>query len=310
MGFALPTIADIDGAATRLGEKVRRTPVIVLHGDEIGVPCRVVLKLELLQHAGSFKARGALNSVLSLDGAADRVSAASGGNHGAAVAWAAQRAGLRADVFVPGTSTAAKLERIRDYGATLHLVDGHVGDALAACTVFSDSSGVPMVHPYDTWETVCGAGTLGLDLEEQVPEMDLVLLGCGGGGLYTGVAAALAGKAKVQPVETELCPHLHAALAAGAPVGHASAGIAADSLGPPQIGRFGFETALTHGTGSVLVSDEAVVEAQRFLWQRLRVLAEPGASAALAALMSGAVRPHPGSTVVVVVSGGNNPAIP
>lgn len=310
MTLRLPAAKDIEGALARLGEKVRHTPTVVVHGDELGIPARVVLKLELLQHTGSFKARGALNSVMLGDSGAGRVTAASGGNHGAAVAWAAERDGLRADIFVPGTSTPTKLERIREYGATLHLVDGHVGDALDACNAFGEAESVPVIHPYDTWETVCGAGTLGLELSEQVPDAELVLLGCGGGGLYAGVAAALTGKAKVQPVEPELCPHLHEALGAGKPIPHASGGAAADSLGPPEIGRFGYATAVAHGTTSVLVTEEALLAARKFLWHRLRVLAEPGASVALASLISGQVRPRPGSTVVVVVSGGNNPTIP
>ena len=306
----LPSLADVEAAATRLAGQVRRTPVLAVHGDEIGVPDTVVLKLELTQHSGSFKARGALNSVLSLPPCTPAVTAASGGNHGAAVAWAAGQAGLVADVFVPGTSTPAKLARIEEYGARLHRVDGHVGDALDACAAFSAEHDVPVVHPYDTVSTVAGAGTLGLELRDQVPDAGLVLLGCGGGGLYAGVATALEDRVPVQPVEPELCPHLAAALRAGEPVVHSAAGAAADSLGPAQIGRIGFETARRLGTGSVLVDEGALLAARRFLWDRVRVLAEPGASVALAALMSGRVEVAPGATVVVVVSGGNNPQLP
>jgi threonine dehydratase len=310
MTIRLPTTADVEGAAARLGEKIRHTPTIALHGDEVGVPARVVLKLELMQHTGSFKARGALNSSMALAPDARRVAAASGGNHGAAVAWAARRTGLTADVFVPTTSTPAKLDRIREYGANLTLVEGDVGDALDTCKEFGAAHDVAVIHPYDTWETVCGAGTLGLELASQVPDAELVLLGCGGGGLFTGVAAALGDRVEVRPVETELCPHLHAALEAGRPVPFASAGVAADALGPPQVGRYGYQTAVTRQTGSVLVSEESVLEARAFLWRRLRVLAEPAASVALAGLMSGRVRPRAGSTVVVVVSGGNNSTVP
>lgn len=309
-GVMLPHRSDVESAAARLGEKVRHTPVLVLHGDELGVPFRVVLKLELLQHTGSFKARGALNSVMSLDPAVGRVTAASGGNHGAAVAWAARRVGLTADVFVPTTSTPAKIARILEYGARLHTVAGDVGDALDACRELSEREGIPLVHPYDTFETVCGAGTLGLEVADAVPDAELVLLGCGGGGLYTGVTAALAERTQVTPVETELCPHLHVARDAGGPVPHPSAGMAADSLGPPQIGNLAYETAAKHDTTSVLVSEDEVVAARRFLWERTRVLAEPGASVALAAVMAGKVEAPHGSSVVVVVSGGNNPALP
>ncbi len=310
MTARLPEHADIESAAARLGEKVRHTPTLTVHGDEIGIPGRLVLKLELLQHTGSFKARGALNSVMSLENGTKAVTAASGGNHGAAVAWAARLTGLQADVFVPATATPEKLQRIQDYGANLHLVEGDVGDALTVCHEYSAEHGLPLVHPYDTFETVCGAGTAGLEIGEQVPDAELVLLGCGGGGLYTGVTAALAGRIPVQPVESELCAHLHDAVASGEPVARSSGGMAADSLGPPKIGRLAFDTAMTHGTTSVLVSEDALLEARRFLWERVRLLAEPGASVALAALMSGQVQVHPGATVVVVVSGGNNPAIP
>jgi threonine dehydratase len=309
----LPHRRDVESAAAALGEKVRHTPTLTLHGDELGLPFRVVLKLELLQHTGSFKARGALNSVLRAStgpGSARGVVAASGGNHGAAVAWAARRVGLAAEVFVPSTSTPAKLERIRQYGARLHLVEGDVGDALDACRELAEREDLPVVHPYDTFETVCGAGTVGLEVAESVPEAELVLLGCGGGGLYTGVSAALEGRTRVQPVETELCPHLHVARVAGRPVPHASAGAAADSLGPPQIGRLAYETAAAHDTDSLLVTEEEVLAARRFLWEGVRVLAEPGASVPMAAVMAGKVAAQPGSTVVVVVSGGNNPGIP
>jgi threonine dehydratase len=306
----LPHRSDVESAAARIGEKVRHTPTLTLHGDELGVPFRVVLKLELLQHTGSFKARGALSSVMSLDTDAGRVAAASGGNHGAAVAWAARRTGLVADVFVPSTSTPAKLARIREYGGRLHTVEGDVGDALEACRRLSEREGVPVVHPYDTFETVCGAGTVGLEVVEAVPDAALVLVGCGGGGLYAGTAAAAGEELPVVPVETELCPHLHVARQAGGPVPHSSAGVAADSLGPPQIGRLAYETAAARGTTSLLVSEEEVARARRFLWERVRVLAEPGASVPLAAVMEGRVQAPHGSSVVVVVSGGNNPAVP
>jgi threonine dehydratase len=306
----VPDVADVASAAARLGEKVRHTPSLVLHGDELGVPARVVLKLELLQHTGSFKARGALNSVLCLDGTAQAVTAASGGNHGAAVAWAARRTGLQADVFVPASSTPAKLERVRDYGARLHLVDGAVGDALEECAAFSERHGVPVVHPYDTVETVSGAGTVGLEIAEQVADADQVLVGCGGGGLYAGLSAALEPRVPVQPVEPELCPHLNLAVAAGQPVACAPAGSTADSLGPAQIGRLGYEAAVRNARTSALVTEEEITGARRFLWERVRVLAEPGASVALAGLLSGRVPVRPGSTVVVVVSGANNPTLP
>jgi threonine dehydratase len=310
VSVVLPDRADVEAAAARIDGRVRRTPVVEIDGAEVNAAGRIVLKLELLQHAGSFKARGAMNNVLSLPDGAEAVAAASGGNHGAAVAWAATSAGLRADVFVPGTSTPAKLTRIEEYGATLHPVDGHVGDALDACRAFSEAHAVPVIHPYDTFETVCGAGTLGLELAAQVPDADRVVVACGGGGLYTGIANALAGEISVQPVEPELCPHLYVAQEAGQPVFHESAGIAADALGPPSIGRFAFVTAREQGASSLLVPESAIAEARSFLWHRLRVLAEPAAAVPLAAVMAGVVPVEAGETVALVVSGGNNPTVP
>lgn len=306
----LPGRSDIEAAAARVGPAVRRTPVVEVSGDELGVEGRVLLKLELLQHTGSFKARGALNNMLTLGADASGVAAASGGNHGAAVAWAASRAGLRADVFAPGTSTPVKLQRIEEYGAVLHRVDGHVGDSLVECQAFSKEHAVPVVHPYDSFATVAGAGTLGLELHDQVPDVDQVVIACGGGGLYAGVANALAGVVDVQPVEPELCPHLHDAVAAGEPVDRVPAGIAADALGPLAIGRRALETALAQRATPLLVTEEAIAAARRFLWQRLRVLAEPAASVPLAAVMSGVVAVPAATTVALVVSGGNNPTIP
>lgn len=306
----LPSRADVEEARERIGGAVRRTPVLELSGHELGVQGRVVLKLELLQHAGSFKARGAMNSVRSLACDVTGIAAASGGNHGAAAAWAAASAGLAADVFAPATSTPAKLERIEEYGARLHAVDGDVGAALDACHAFSEREGVPVLHPYDTFTTVSGAGTLGLELAEQVPDADRVVIACGGGGLYAGVATALAGVVPVQPVEPALCPHLHDALAAGSPVDRPSSGVAADALGPPRIGEHAFAVASAQGATSLLVAEDAILAARRWLWQRARVLAEPAASVPLAAVMSGVVPVAAGETVALVVSGGNNATLP
>ncbi|MGZ5417230.1 MAG: pyridoxal-phosphate dependent enzyme [Nocardioides sp.] len=306
----LPGRSDVVEAAARIGSGARRTPVIEVDGEELGVAGRVILKLELLQHTGSFKARGALNNVLMLPAGAPGVSAASGGNHGAAVAWAASRAGVRADVFAPATSTPEKLQRIEEYGAVLHRVDGHVGDALAACEEFSEAGDLPMIHPYDSFATVAGAGTLGLELVDQVPDLDRVVIACGGGGLYAGVGSALAGKIEVQPVEPELCPHLHDAIAAGERVDRVAAGVAADALGPLSIGRLALATAVAQAATPQLVTEDAIVAARRFLWQRLRVLAEPAASVPLAAVMTGVVPVEAGMTVALVISGGNNPVVP
>ncbi|MBA2444773.1 MAG: serine/threonine dehydratase [Nocardioidaceae bacterium] len=305
-----PRRADIEAAAFRLGGAIRRTPVITLAPEETGLDAHVALKLELLQHSGSFKARGALNSVLTLAPGTGAVCAASGGNHGGAVAWAAQRSGVVADVFVPVNAPEAKVERIRDYGARVHLVEGTVKEALMACQDFSDAEGAPLIHPYDAFETVAGAGTLGLEIEEQVPEAGLVVVACGGGGLYAGLAASLEGVARVQPVEPDRCPSLAAALAAGERVEVAVGGVAVDSLGAASVGEIAFESAQESAVDPVVVTDAQITAARHFLWQRVRVLAEPGACVALASVLGGQTTVPAGQTAVVVISGGNNTTLP
>lgn len=305
-----PQRDDVLAAYERIRHAVRRTPVLDL-GELPGIDARVVLKLELLQHTGAFKARGALNSILSLDASASGVCAASGGNHAAAVAWAGRRAGVTSDLFVPRTAPSAKVARVEEYGGRVHLVDGLVKDALLACETFAVAHGLVQIHPYDSFETVAGAGTVGLEIAEQVPEAALVVVACGGGGLYAGTATALAGSGvRVQPAEPELCPALAEALAAGLPVEVGVAGIAADSCGASRIGDLAFAVATENDVEPVLVSDAEILAARAQLWSRVRVLAEPGACVAFAAVMSGRVVVPPGETVVVVVSGGNNETLP
>ncbi|MBA3234292.1 MAG: pyridoxal-phosphate dependent enzyme [Propionibacteriales bacterium] len=310
MKGTLPDRIDVKTAAARIEGGVRRTPTLVLDRADTGIDARVVLKLELTQHSGSFKARGALNSVLSLQPGVDGVCAASGGNHAGAVSWAAQRAGLTADVFVPANATPAKIARIAEYGGRAHLVGGFVKDALEACQEFARHHDVPLLHPYDTFETVCGAGTTGLEIADQVPDVGLVLVGCGGGGLYAGLAAALEPHVRVQPVEPVACPDLANAISAGRPVDTTVGGVAVDSLGAPRIGEIAYATAVDHAVAPVLVEEEAILDARSFLWSRARVLAEPGACVALASLLTGVVAVAAEQTVVVVVSGGNNDSVP
>lgn len=306
----LPAHADIEAAAVRLEGKIRRTPTLAVHGDELGVPGRVVLKLELNQHTGSFKARGALNSVLLLPDGVRGVTAASGGNHGAALAWAAQRMGLAADIFVSSASPSEKVDRIRGFGATTHVIDGYYPEAFAAAEEWARGREVTSIHAYDQFSTVCGQGTLGLEIAEQVPEARKVVVACGGGGLFAGLAQALRGRIPVTPVEPERCASLHGALSAGERVAVEIGGVAADSLGAATIGAHAFTVAREVGAKPAMVDDEAILAARRWLWERCRVLAETGAAAPVAALMTGAVTVHPGDTVVLVISGGNNPAVP
>jgi len=288
---------------------VRVTPVVELRGGELGLgDFPVTLKLELLQHSGSFKARGAFANLLMRKIPAVGVVAASGGNHGAAVAYAAMRLGVPAKIFVPTESSPAKVARIRAYGAELAIVGDRYADALAASEAWIARSAALSVHAFDQAETLLGQGTLGMELAEQAT-VDTVLVSVGGGGLIGGVAAWFAGSVKVVGVEPESAPTLTEALKAGRPVDAPAGGIAADSLAPRRVGELMFPIARAHVARVVLVSDEAIRRAQEVLWGAVRIVAEPGGAAALAALLSGAYTPAAGERVGVVVCGGNSTAV-
>jgi threonine dehydratase len=289
---------------------IRRTPLIEVAGRDFGLPgLELLFKLELLQQSGSFKARGAFANLLLRQVPAVGVVAASGGNHGAAVAHAARELKVRARIYVPRISTPAKVERIRSCGAELMLVGDRYADALAASEAWAASSGALPVHAFDQEETLMGAGTLGLELEEQAGAVDAVLVAVGGGGLIGGIAAWFASRVDVIGVEPELAPTLTRALEAGRPVDAPAGGIAADSLAPRRIGERVFPIVQRHVKQVVLVTDEAIAQAQRALWSTLRVAAEPGGAAALAALLSGRFRARERSRVAVIVSGGNTSAV-
>ena len=289
---------------------IRRTPVIEADGADFGLPGTLLaFKLELLQHAGSFKTRGAFANLLLRDVPTAGIVAASGGNHGAAAAYAAMKRGVKARIFVPSISSPAKIARIRGYGVELEVGGERYADALAASETYRQQSGALGVHAFDQRETLLGQGTLALELEQQKPDLDTLLVGVGGGGLIGGIASWHAGRVKVVGVEPELAPTLTKALEAGKPVDAPAGGIAADSLAPKQIGQLVFPIAQRHGAQVVLVSDDAIREAQRTLWERLRIVAEPGASAATAALLSGRYVPRAGEKVGVVISGGNTTAV-
>ena len=217
---------------------------------------------------------------------------------------------MTADVFVPSNATPAKIARIEQYGARLHLVEGFVKDALDACQEFAAARGTPLLHPFDTFETVAGAGTMALEIEEQVSDVERIIVGCGGGGLYAGLAIALDGSVPVQPVEPRLCPDLADALAAGHPVDTTVGGVAADSLGAPHIGDIAYAVARHNEVAAMLVEEADIMQARRFLWDHVRVLAEPGACVAMAAVLTGQVEVLPSETLVVVVSGANNDSLP
>jgi threonine dehydratase len=302
--------ATIEQTYTIIRPHVRVTPLLALSGADVGLaPVSLTLKLELLQHAGSFKTRGAFANLLLRMIPPAGVVAASGGNHGAAVAYAAMRLGVSAKIFVPTVSSPAKITRIRSYGADLVVVGERYADALAASEAWVRDSGALPVHAYDQAETLLGQGTLGLELSEQAPALDTVLVAVGGGGLIGGVAAWYGGRVKVVGVEPEAAPTLTDALKAGAPVDAPAGGLAADSLAPRRVGALMFPIARAHVARVVLVSDDAIRAAQQRLWEAVRVVAEPGGAAAFAALLSGAYVPASGERVGVVLSGGNTTAV-
>jgi threonine dehydratase len=289
---------------------IRRTPVIEVNGEEFGLPAATLtLKLELLQHSGSFKARGAFANVLTRELPKAGIVAASGGNHGAATAYAAMKLGKRAKIFVPHVSSPAKIQRIREYGADLVIEGDRFADALAASEAWAQQTGAMPIPAFDQNETILGQGTLGLELEQQASDIDTVLVAVGGGGLIAGVAAWYAGRAKVVGVEPLASPTLTKAFEAGHPVDAEAGGLAADSLAPRRVGEKVFPIVQKYARQTVLVSDEAIAKAQAQLWRGLRIVAEPGGAAAFSAILSGAYKPAPGERVAIVVSGGNTAAV-
>lgn len=289
---------------------IRRTPVVEVSGADFGLDgVSVVLKLELLQHAGSFKPRGAFANLLTRDVPPAGVVAASGGNHGAAVAFAAMKLRKPAKIFVPSVASPAKIARIRGYGADLVVTGERYAEALAASQSWAAQSGAMAVHAYDQVETILGQGSVGLEFEEQDPALDTLLVAVGGGGLLGGIAAWYAGRIRIIGVEPEAAPTLTRALEAGQPVDAEAGGIAADSLAPTRVGELMFPLAQSYVDRVLLVSDEAIKSAQETLWNVLRVAAEPGGAAALAALLTRRYQPKPGERVGVLVCGGNTSAV-
>jgi threonine dehydratase len=308
------TPAAVAAVAERIRPYVRRTPVIEIDRAEFGLPAGpLALKLEQLQHSGAFKARGAFANLLLRDVPAAGVTAASGGNHGAAVAYAAGVLGIPARIFVPEVSPAAKVSRIRSYGADLVVEGATYSDAFAVSQRWVAESGAMPVHAFNQVETVLGAGSVGLELRGQAPHVGTVLAAIGGGGLVSGIATACDagrnGGMRVVGVEPDGAPTMTEALAAGQPVDAATGSVAVDSLAPRQVGELTFRVISQRVHAVVLVSDDAILQAQRVLWERLRIVGEPGGCAALAALLSGRYVPGPGESVAVVISGANTGAV-
>ncbi len=299
------SVEDIRAAYQRIRRHIRRTPVMVVDGVEFGHDTAVNLKLELLQHAGSFKPRGAFNNLLARDVPAAGVAAASGGNHGAAVAYAANRLGHAANIFVPEISSPAKIGKIRNAGAVTHIEGARYADALARCERFQQTSGAIGVHAYAEPMTIAGQGTLALEWAEQAPDIDTVLVAVGGAGLISGMAAFYRDSVKIVGVEPEGSCALNAALAAGSPVEVEVNSLAADSLGARSVGALNHAICARFVDHVALVSDDAIRRAMALLWTRFQIVAEPGGAAALAALISGAYRPAKGERLGVLVCGGN-----
>lgn len=295
----VPTRDDITAAAGRIDGLVRRTPTVELDG--------VTLKLEMLQHAGSFKPRGAFNTVLSQPTPPGRLVAASGGNHGLAVAHVGARLGIPTDIFVPEIAAPVKVAAIRSLGATVHQGGADYAAALTASKTLAEEDEVLAIHAYDAPYTLAGQGTVARELSEQAPDLDVVVVAVGGGGLIGGTASWYAGTGvRVVAVEPELCPSMHDALAAGEPVPAPVSGIAADALGASQVGRLGFAAA--REAASVLVSDEDIANARKTLWRELRLAVEPAGATAYAALQTGSVEVRDQRVGVIVCGANTDPS--
>jgi len=294
----------------RIRPHIRHTPVLRADLADFGLaPGRLDFKLEFLQHSGTFKARGAFSSLLGRAVPKAGVVAASGGNHGAAVAYAAMRLGIPATIFVPSVTSAAKSERIRNYGADLVIGGERYADALAASQQWIEEKGAMAIHAFDQPETLLGQGTVGLEIETDIPDIDTLLVAVGGGGLIGGIAAWFRGKVRVVAVEPEGAPTLWQALEAGKPVDAPAGSIAADSLAPKRVGEIMFPIAQAYIQRPVLVSDDEMRLAQQTLWDRLRIVAEPGGAAAFAALLAGKYVPGPAERVAVLLCGANTTAV-
>jgi threonine dehydratase len=304
------TPSTIEAAYPLIRPHIRETPVIEVAAADFGLSgAPIVFKLDFLQVSGTFKARGAFYNLLTRGESGQGVVAASGGNHGVSVAYAAQALGRPANIFVPAISSPAKIEKIRACGAEVHIGGATYADALAASEAYLATSGNIAIHAYDQPETLIGQGTVGLELQRQAPRAETVLVSVGGGGLIGGIVAWYAGAARIVGVEPEGAPTFHKALKAGEPVDVGVSGIAADSLGARRLGSLAFPILRQFDVQSVLVTDDEIVAAQRALWDVLRVVVEPGGAAAFAALLAGHYRAGPKERVAVLLCGANTDAV-
>ena len=295
---------------SRIRPWIRTTPVLETDREDFDLgPGALALKLEMLQYGGSFKTRGAFANLLTRAIPKAGVVAASGGNHGAAVAYAAGRLGIPARIFVPVVSSPAKVARIRECGANLTVIGERYADALEASEAWARETGALRIHAFDQRETLLGQGTIAMELESQAPRLDTVLAPVGGGSIVGGLSAWFGGSVRIVAVEPEGAPTLTRALEAGRPVDAETNGIASDSLAPRRVGEIVFPIVRAFVDRVLLVTDEEIVAAQRALWKTARVVAEPGGAAAFAAVLARRYEPAPGERVAVILSGGNTTAV-
>lgn len=293
-----------------ISQLIRKTPVIEVRGSDFGLGSfRIILKLEFLQHAGSFKTRGALANLLLREVPVTGVVAASGGNHGVAVAYAARCLGKPARIFVPSVASPVKIQRIRECGAELSISGERYADALTQSELWARSSGALQIHAYDQTETLLGQGTVGVEFEQQTQHLDTLMVAVGGGGLLGGIAAWYSGRTRLIGVEPEAAPTLTRALEAGKPTDTEAGGVAADSLAPKRVGELMFPFAQRYVERVILVSDQEIQASQQMLWDVMRVVTEPGGAAAFAALLSHRYRPKDGERVGVLLCGSNTTAV-
>ncbi len=297
-----PLIAE---AHHRIAKHIRETPSVTLAEGTFGLDARLTLKLEMLQHAGSFKARGAFNRMLKNPLPVAGVIAASGGNHGAAVAYAARKLQCPAEIFVPTISSPTKVQRLKNYDATITIYGRDYFEALGKSEEQASQTGGLVVHAFNQVEVIAGQGTVALELEQHAPDLDTVLVAVGGGGLIAGIAAWYQGRCRVVGVEAELGPSLHASMAAGERVNVEVGGITADALGCRCVGKLMFPIAQQYVEQVVLVDEKSIIQAQRLLWEELRIVAEPASAVPIAALMSGRYQPAAGERIGIVICGAN-----
>lgn len=306
----VPTPDEVRAAATLIRPHIRRTPVIDVAAGDFGLKgAPLSFKLEFMQYTGAFKARGGFANLLLREGTKAGVVAASGGNHGAAVAYAGMKLGIPAHIFVPSIASPAKIDKIKAYGADIHVGGATYADALEASQKFAAGRGLVQVHAYDARETVLGQGSIAVEWAEQSPDLDTWIVAVGGGGLIGGMAAFAAGAPRIVGVEPGTAPTLTAALAAGKPVDVEVSGIAADSLGARRLGSLTLPLAQKYVAAVKLVTDAEIVDAQKCLWDVLRVVVEPGAAAAMAVLLSGKYAPAPDERVGVLLCGANTTVV-